>query len=108
MLKKQLGYMMIFYFYLACFTFPISYSVLRIHLVYVPQFLRLFFLNVLSQAFIKCSTKTTEAKKQKYVCIQKIPEEGNGNPLQHSCLGNPTDRGAWLTTVHGSQRVDMT
>ena len=27
--------------------------------------------------------------------------EGNGNPLQYSCLGNPMDRGAWWTTVHG-------
>ena len=27
--------------------------------------------------------------------------EGNGNPLEYSCLGNPTDRGAWQTTVHG-------
>ena len=70
--KKQLGYMMIFYFYLACFTFLTSYSVLRIHLVYVPQFLHLFF-NVLSQAFIKRSTKTTEVEKYKYICIQKIP-----------------------------------
>ena len=26
--------------------------------------------------------------------------EGNGNPLQHSCLGNPMDRGAWWATVH--------
>ena len=25
----------------------------------------------------------------------KFPEEGNDNPLQYSCLGNPTDRGAW-------------
>ena len=25
---------------------------------------------------------------------------GNGNPLQYSCLGNPTDRGAWWATVH--------
>ena len=30
---------------------------------------------------------------------------GNGNPLQHSCLENPTDRGAWHATVHRSQRV---
>jgi len=29
------------------------------------------------------------------------PEEGNGNPLQYSCLGNPLDRGAWWATVHG-------
>ena len=27
--------------------------------------------------------------------------EGNGNPLQYSCLGNPVDRGAWRATVHG-------
>ena len=31
----------------------------------------------------------------------RIPIEGNGNPLQHSCLGNPMDRGAWQATVHG-------
>ena len=29
----------------------------------------------------------------------RSPGEGNGNPLQHSCLGNPTDRGAWWTTA---------
>ena len=28
-------------------------------------------------------------------------EGGNGNPLQYSCLENPTDRGAWWATVHG-------
>ena len=28
-------------------------------------------------------------------------EEGNGNPLQYSCPGNPMDRGAWLAVVHG-------
>ena len=26
--------------------------------------------------------------------------EGNGNPLQYSCLGNPMDRGAWRATVY--------
>ena len=29
------------------------------------------------------------------------PGEGNGNPLQYSCLENPMDRGAWKATVHG-------
>ena len=29
------------------------------------------------------------------------PGEGNGNPLQYSCLENPIDRGAWRATVHG-------
>ena len=29
------------------------------------------------------------------------PGEGNGNPLQDSCLENSMDRGAWRATVHG-------
>ena len=29
------------------------------------------------------------------------PGEGNGNPLQYSCLENPMDREAWWATVHG-------
>ena len=33
------------------------------------------------------------------------PGEGNGNPLQYSCLENPMDRGAWWATVHGVTRV---
>ena len=35
-----------------------------------------------------------------YVCL----EEGNGNPLQYSCLENPMDRGAWQA-VYGVARV---
>ena len=33
--------------------------------------------------------------------LGRSPGEGNGNPLQYSCLGNPMDRGAWRATVHG-------
>ena len=36
--------------------------------------------------------------------LRRSPREGNGNPLQYSCLGNPMDRGAWRATVHGSQK----
>ena len=32
---------------------------------------------------------------------ERPPGEGNGNPLQYSCLKNPMDRGAWWATVHG-------
>ena len=35
----------------------------------------------------------------------RSPGEGNGNPLQHSCLRNPMNRGAWRATVHGVARV---
>ena len=35
--------------------------------------------------------------------------EGNGNPLQHYCLGNPVDRGARWATIHGvAEESDMT
>ena len=33
--------------------------------------------------------------------LGRSPGEGNGNPLQYSCLENPLDRGAWRATVHG-------
>ena len=36
----------------------------------------------------------------------RSPGEGNGNPLQYSCLENPMDRGAWQATVHGVARVN--
>ena len=31
----------------------------------------------------------------------RITGEGNGSPLQYSCLANPVDRGAWQAAVHG-------
>ena len=34
----------------------------------------------------------------------RSPGVGNGNPLQYSCLENPTDGGAWQTTVHGATK----
>ena len=33
--------------------------------------------------------------------LGRSPGEGNGNPLQYSCLENPMDRGAWEAAVHG-------
>ena len=33
--------------------------------------------------------------------LGRSPREGNGTPLQYSCLKNSTDRGAWQTTVRG-------
>ena len=41
--------------------------------------------------------------------LRRSPGEGNGNPLQYSCLGNPMDRGPCQTTVHGgAKEFDMT
>ena len=35
----------------------------------------------------------------------RSPGEGNGNPLQYSCLGNPMNRGAWRAVAHGITKV---
>ena len=32
---------------------------------------------------------------------RRSPGEGNGNPLQYSCLENPMERGTWQATIHG-------
>ena len=33
--------------------------------------------------------------------LGRFPGEGNGNPFQYSCPGDPLDRGAWQAIVHG-------
>ena len=40
--------------------------------------------------------------------LGRSPGEGNGSPLQYSCLENPMDRGAWKGTVPGVAGSDMT
>ena len=41
--------------------------------------------------------------------LTRSPGEGNGNPLQYSCLENPMDRGAWRAIVYGvPKESDMT
>ena len=37
--------------------------------------------------------------------LGRSPGEGNGNPLQYSCLENPMGTGAWKVTVYGVARV---
>ena len=42
------------------------------------------------------------ADPERKVKLKRLGDgEGNDNPLQYSCLGNATDRGAWRATVHG-------
>ena len=41
--------------------------------------------------------------------LGRSPEEGNGNPLEYSCLGNPMDKGAWQDTVYeNGKKLDTT
>ena len=44
----------------------------------------------------------------KIPALGRSPGEGNGNPLQYSCLEHSMDRGAWWATVHGVAESDMT
>ena len=37
--------------------------------------------------------------------LGRSPGEGNGSPLQYSCLENPMDGGGWRATVHGVARI---
>ena len=54
-------------------------------------------------------TGGSDSTKSAYKCLIPgwgiSPVEGNGNPLQYSCLDNPMDKGAWQATVHGVTRV---
>ena len=40
--------------------------------------------------------------------LERSPGEGNGKPLQYSCLENPMDRGAWWATVYRVAGSDVT
>ena len=40
--------------------------------------------------------------------LERSPEEGNGNPLQYSCLGKPMDRGSRQATAHVVTELDTT
>ena len=53
---------------------------------------------------LKCLPAMWETRVQS-LGREDSPGEGNGNPLQHSCLENPIDGGAWWATVHGVARV---
>ena len=71
-------------------------------------FFKLMFLSAKLILFFSCILSrfdTLWLSGEKSTCqardVGSIPGEGNSNPLQYSCLGNPTDRGAWWATVPG-------
>ena len=49
-------------------------------------------------------SEISQTEKDKHY-MWNIPREGNGSPLQYSCLKNPKDREGWQATVHGVSRV---
>ena len=57
---------------------------------------------------LTCLSLMTYGVERHFICLFAICislvrflREGNGTPLQYSCLENPTDGGAWLAAVHG-------
>ena len=47
------------------------------------------------------SFKKKKKKRKNWTRLDDCLAEGNGTPLQYSCLENPMDRGAWKAAVHG-------
>ena len=52
-------------------------------------------------------TDNSHVKSKKYNKLVNVTGEGNGTPLQHSCLENPMYRGAWKTAVQGDRRAHV-
>ena len=75
-----------------------------------PQ-LRKFFLRTLYLYLSGSDSKESACNAEDLALIHgwgRSPGEGNDNPLQYSCLENPTDRGTWQTTVHGGLKKSHT
>ena len=71
--------------------------------LYLPAFRKSVFPNIFifpggSVAMIPPATQGMQVLSLGW---ERSPGEGNGNPLQYSCQGNPMDRGAWWATVQG-------
>ena len=56
--------------------------------------------NEASQCDRVSRVQASESNKTVFL-MEELTGEGNGNPLQYSCLENPMDRGAWQATAHG-------
>ena len=49
-----------------------------------------------------CACQCSRCKRQGFnPWVWEVPGEGNGDPLQHFCLGNPMGKEHWWATVHG-------
>ena len=67
--------------------------------------------GVLPRNLVAHMVKSSPAMQETWVRSldrENSPGEGNGYPLQYSCLENPKDRGAWHATLWGCIELDMT
>ena len=62
-------------------------------------------IHVYNSGFARSSVRKESACSAGDLCsiprLGRPPAEGDGNPLQYSCLENPRDRGAWCAAVYG-------
>ena len=59
-----------------------------------------------SNSFVMSLPDFLESRTELVPGLGRCPGEGNGNPVQYSCLDHPMDRGAWWATVHGVSESD--
>ena len=85
-----------------------SFFLITLHSPYVSRELLIKCGNVLactsgwaSQVGLVVTQMSMRRDTGSVLGLRRSPEEGHGNPLQHSCLKSPTDRGAWGATVQG-------
>ena len=77
------------------------YSKVKQLYIYVyPLFFFILFLYKLLQSRVPCAIQQVLISCVLYIVVC-ICREGNGTPLQYSCLENPMDGGAWRVAVHG-------
>ena len=71
--------------------------------IYIPSYIYVY-IHIHGASLVAQRLKRLPAIWETWVLSlgqEDSPGEGNGNPLQYSCLENPMDGGAWWATVHG-------
>ena len=64
-----------------------------------------FISNFLTDAVYYILSVSHKSERVGISVLGRSPGEGNGSPLQYSCLGNLMNRGAWKATVHGNTKT---
>ena len=85
----------------SCPTFPFRAIIPN------KDFFRLCIISVVASlvAQLVKNLPVVQETQVQFLGWEDSPGEGNGNPLQYSCLENSMDRGTWRAIVHGVARI---